>query len=137
MPTRQMRRRERSAARRAAFHTERIQRASTPGERLEAAAAYLVSAAAHARGAGAAREAANEIAEQARQAIEKAGMSPASRRLHEEKLRRGGPEVARLSSVLMVLRSALAQLPEPERDRLQDFYVEQLTAEARRIGGGG
>ncbi len=132
---RPMRRRERSAARRATWHTARFQRARTADERLQAAAAYLVAAAAHARGAGAARQAAADVAKHARQVIGRASLPPASRRLHEAKLTAGGTEAARLSSALMVLRSALGRLPEGDRDRLRDFYANELLAEATRIGG--
>lgn len=130
-----VRRRERSAVRRAAWHTERIGRARTAQERLTAAAAFLISAATHARGAGAARAAAAEVAEHARQVIGRAPLSPASRRLHEEKLTAGGTEAARLANALMVLRSAIARLPEADRDRLREFYAGELAAEATRIGG--
>ncbi|MGI5208958.1 hypothetical protein ACQEU6_46270 [Spirillospora sp. CA-108201] len=133
---RPVRRRERSAARRAAWHAERLQRARTAEERLAAAAAFLTSAAAHARGAGAAKQAAAEVAEHARQVMGRAALPEASRRLHEAKLTAGGTEAARLSSALMVLRSAIARLPESDRDRLRDFYAGELAAEAARIGGG-
>lgn len=133
---RPVRRRERRAARRAAWHAERIGRAGTAQERLAAASAYLVSAAAHARGAGAARQVAAEVAEHARQVMARAALPEASRRLHEAKLTGGGAEVARLSAALMVLRSAIARLPESQRDQVCEFYAGELAAEAARIGGG-
>lgn len=134
---RPVRRRERSAARRAAWHADRIGRARTPAERLAAASAYLVSAAAHARGAGAARAAAAEVAEHARQVMARAALPEASRRLHEAKLTAGGTEVARLSAALMVLRSAIARLPESQRDQVCEFYAGELARQAAGIGIGG
>lgn len=134
--TRPLRRRERSAARRAAWHADRIRRARTPKDRLVAASAYLVAAAAHARGAGAAREAATEVAQHARQVIARAALPKASRDLHEAKLRAGGTEAARLSAALMVLRSAISRLSDQaEQDRLRDHYATELARQAARIGG--
>ncbi|RFU39111.1 hypothetical protein DZF91_24145, partial [Actinomadura logoneensis] len=120
--------------RRAAWHADRIARAATPAERLAAAAAYLVSEAAHASSARAARTTTAEVAAHARRVMEQAAMSPASRALHESKLRAPGTEAARLSTALMVLRSALGRLPEAERDRMRGHYADELAREAAQLG---
>lgn len=128
------RQRERRAARRAAFHAERIDRAATPAARLQAAAAYLVSAAAHGKhSAQSARAVTRDITEHARQLIARAGLPGPARALHEAKLTAGGTDVQRLAAALMVLRSVLGRLPEAESDRLREHYASELAAEAARI----
>lgn len=128
------RRQDRSAARRAAFHAERIQRAASAEARLQAAAAYLTSAAANgAYPARAARQAAGEVATHARQVMARAAMSDQARALHESKLTAGGTEVRRLAAALMVLRSAIGRLPETDRDPMREHYATELAAEATRI----
>lgn len=129
------RRRQRSAARRAAFHADNARKAATPIERLRAAEAYLTSEVAHSRSTRLANRQTADIAAHARHVLAEAPLSAASQRLHEAKLAAAGQSggQAGLATALMVLRSAISRLPDARRDELADHYAEELTREARRI----
>ncbi|MCI2421539.1 hypothetical protein MOQ72_29300 [Saccharopolyspora sp. K220] len=130
--------RVRSARRRAAHHAERTRKATTAAERYQAAEYALRSAAAHARSrARVARQLREDVVGHARRVLDRVEPSDNSTALYEQKLTAAGPDLQRLSTALMCLRGAIAQLPNTERDRLFEHYTEHFTAEVHRINGEG
>lgn len=140
MPTRTRRptRKERSARRRAAYYAEQEAKAATPEQRFVAASRAMLGAAKRA-GRKACRDLREQIAEHVEEAIERAGLSTASKELYRTKLAAEGTESARLSTAVMCLKSAIKHFPDTERDRTFEFYSNQFRSERGRldqIGGG-
>lgn len=135
MPTRPRdRRRVRSARRRAAYHANRARKAASPAQRFKAAEDAVLSAATHARNpAHVARSVSGDVAAHAREAMAHAELGAASAALYEHKLTRPGTELDRLGAALMCLRSAIARLPDTDRDQLYEHYARELMNETRRI----
>lgn len=128
------RRKERKAGRRAAWHADKWQKADGPAGRMRTACEWLTSEVAHAeRPAAEARRVRDEVVGHVRLVTEEAGITGAALELQRTQLARHGPDVQRLSTALMCLRSAIARLPAADRDDRYEHYATELRREAQEL----
>ena len=140
MATRQrVPRRIRRDRRAAAFHSDRMHRATTPVEQYRAAADALVSALRHHGTRREVRDLRDEVVAHARNGIDRVWITGRRRESQLTRLAEAGRDARGLGEVLAVLQGVIRAFPDTERDRMFVHYSEHFSAEARRFesrGGG-